>query len=582
MAKKEVEDTKIKKKPIKKEKKTKKKDVPKKRETVLFANSDEEAQELLKQISNEETTIEVKNEKKSNFWSEVKAFFGIVLFIGAFVGVGYLIYKFVEPLESKIKETKEENKTVETSEYKTVTYKAKEENYLSVYGGKYLVEHGDGVISKVLDLDTNVLFEGNEDYSDLYVGTDGELYLLFYEDINKLDSLNLYVFKNKELVEVKSFKEEGYYFTPLVYSGDDAQLLGIVGERYSYESDDFATNSKIYLINGKEYETDKVRLTGDNVRLAVDEPIVTYNSRYVVAIDTLKDYKHGVFDLNKGEMIVNTKYDGLYSTKNGNYIAVKNKKAGIINIKSKILVDFKYDFISDEGNFFVIASNNKLGILDKDYKVVIEPKFTFQEDKNIGFSYQPCCGADNSFKAYKFNDKFVLKVNEYELIDDLNYKVHETYVIDESGEYITIQENDFDIIENFIYSYDKVAKVYTIFDEHFAEKYTIDLSSYDFEEHPVLGYINESTISIHMDTILYFDATTGEEIDEVRDNVFVDDKIEFKLDNESKTLTIKVDGKVISTIKNYESYDRSLFSKVDENTYYCSYNKSYVMIRKSE
>ena len=50
----------------------------------------------------------------------------------------------------------------------------------------------------------------------------------------------------------------------------------------------------------------------------------------------------------------------------------------------------------------------------------------------------------------------------------------------------------------------------------------------------------------------------------------------------NKTLTVKVDGKVIGTIKNYESYDRSLFSKVDEKTYYCAYNKSYVMIRKSE
>ena len=75
-------------------------------------------------------------EKKNNFWSEVKAFFGIILFIGAFVGVGFLIYKFVEPLESKIKETKEENKTVQTSDYKTVTYKAEDDNYLFVLGNK--------------------------------------------------------------------------------------------------------------------------------------------------------------------------------------------------------------------------------------------------------------------------------------------------------------------------------------------------------------------------------------------------------------------------------------------------------------
>lgn len=583
MAKKEVEDTKVKKRQTKKEKKVKKKDIPKKRETVLFANSDEEAQELLKQISSEEPTVETKEVKKSKFWSEVKAFFGIILFIGAFVGIGFLIYKFVEPLESKVKDNKEENKVVQTSDYKTVSYTAKEGNSLTVFGDKYLVEFGDGVVSKVLDMDTNVLFEGNEDYSYLYVGSDGELYLLFYEDINKLDSLKLYVFKNKELVEVKSFEEKGYNFTSLVYwDGNNEQLLGIVGEKYSYDSDDFSTNSKIYLLNGKEYETDKVRLTGDSVRLAVDEPIYTYNSKYVVAIDTVKDYKHGIFDLSKGEMIVNTKYDGLYTTESGNYIAVKNKKAGIVNIKSKILVDFKYDFISDEGEFYVIASNNKLGILDKNYKVVIEPKFTFQEDRNIGFSYQPCCGADNSFRAYKYDDKYILKVNEFELYEELNYKVHETYVIDESGEYLTIQENDFDIVEDFIYSYDKDKKLYTIFDEHFAEKYTIDLSSYDFENNPTLGYINESTISIHMDTTLYFDAITGEEIDEVRDTVFVDDKIEFKLNNESKTLKVKVDGKEISTIKNYERYDRSLFDKVDENTYYCASYKSYVMIRKSE
>lgn len=581
MARKKVEDTEVslKKKKNKKEKTTE--NISKKTETVIIANSEEEAQELINRIANEEVA-ETKAEKKKNFWSEVKALFCILLIIGLVILIGFLIYKYVDPIQ-KDKEPKEETKIVETSDYKTVSYVAEDKRQLDVLDNKYVIETKDTVLYKVLDMDSNVLFEGNEEYSYLYLGSDGRLYLLFYaNDETNNEELKIYVFDDKKLEEVKAFKEKGYNYIPLLhYANGEQTLLGIVGESYSYE-ESFFTQTKLYLLNGEEYEIDEVRLVGDTVRLGPDEPIVTYNEDYIVAIDTKSEYKYGVYDLNENEMIINTKYDGLYTTNNGNYIAIKDKKAGIINIKSKILVDFKYEFISDEKDFYVVSTNKKLGILDKDYKEVIESTFAFQEIDNIGFSYKPCCGAVNSFVAYKYNDKYVLTINNDELYYNLDYKLHETYVINESGEYMTIQASEFGVYEDFLYSYDKTNKKYIIYDQTFAEKYTIDLSDYDLDGNPSLSYVHGNTLIISMGSTLYFDALTGDELESVKDATLVDDKIELKYYSANNSVSLKVDGKVISTYKYDEKSNNNFYVKVKDGMYYYVANNTFVMVRKSE
>ena len=75
---KEMKDTKSKKIKPKKDKKS----TVKKRETVVFANSDTEVINIINDLAYEDEVKEDKKEKKSNFFSELKAFFCILLIIG--------------------------------------------------------------------------------------------------------------------------------------------------------------------------------------------------------------------------------------------------------------------------------------------------------------------------------------------------------------------------------------------------------------------------------------------------------------------------------------------------------------------
>lgn len=583
------ETKKPKKEKVKKEKtkpeKTKKikKQQPKKRETVVFVNSDEEAQAIINEIVQEDSKVDKKLEKKNNFWSEVKAFFAIVLIIGFIVLGGFLIYKYGKPLENGAPKKDEETKIVESNEYKTVVYTAQDGRTLDVIDDRYVIETKDSTLYKVMDMDRNILFEGKEEYSELYVGIDDELYLIFNDAKNE-GYLSLYRITNKELEEVCVLNTPNYYYVPMLNTiGDKVKLTGILGQSYNFseEVEDFDMSNEVRDLEGNQQEIKDYIFEGDNTRLGFDVPLYSNSSRYYV-VYTENGSKRGVYDIENEEMVISGKYSELYTTKDGNYIAVKNGKAGIISLKSKILVDFKYDFISDHGDFYVVSKNNKLGILDKNFKVIIEPKFTYQEDEEYGFNYNEKEGFYNSFEAYKYNDKYVLTINANELEGKLDYKLHETYVIDSTGEFITIKANEFKLYDNLIYGYDKESKKYTIYDNVFAEKYTIDLNGYDFEGYPKLEYVNENSIVVYMDSTLYFDSLTGVEIEELKDAAFVVDKIEFKYSNKNKEVTLKVNGTVLSTYDYDPQMGMNFYNNIKDNMYYYVSDNLYVMVRKSE
>lgn len=575
---------KVKKERVKKEKVKKSKNT-KKHGTVVFVDNEEQAQQVLKEVM--EAPFEQKEEKKINkFWSEFKSLVAIILIICGVVGVGFLVHKYVKPFESKKPSNKEETKVVESNDYKTLAYKPSDGRSLRVLEDQYVIEYKENTLYKILDMDGNVLFEGNEGYTDILFGVDDELYLTMVGANLERDnaSMSVYKIKNKELEEVFTAADEGYIFTNLIYVDNGIErLVGVVGENDIIDEDTYDTESILYTLDNKKYDIKNVRVVGDAARLAVDEPIYTYSKDYIVVKDTNTDYKFGVYDIKNGEMVVNTKYEGLYTTDTGNYIAVKGKKAGLVNVKSKILIDFKYDFISDHGSFYVTSKDKKLGIINNEFKEVIKPTFTFQRVENAGFTYQPCCGAMNSFSASKFNDKYVLTVNEGEVDLQLNYKVHETYVIDSKGEYLTIGANEFGINGNFIYGYDKDVKKYTIYDENFAEKYTIDISKYDFEDGPYISLINENTIVVSLDTELYYDYATGEEIESIKDATFTVDKIEFKYVALDKKVTLKVSGEEIASYDyNVNDNNGKFYNNVKDKLYYYVTDNMYVMVRKSE
>ena len=574
---------KVKKEKVKVEKTKKTKKQPKKRETVVFVNSDEEAQAIINEIVQEDSRIDKKEQKRNNFWSEVKAFFAIVLIIGLTVLGGFLIYKYVKPIEKDKPKEDEETKIVESNDYKTVVYTAPDERTLEVIDDKYVIETKDSVLYKVMDMDRNTLFEGKEEYSELYVGIDDELYLVFNDTKNE-GALSLYRITDKELKEITVLNTPNYYYVPMIYTNNGIdKLVAVLGQSYNFveDNEDFDMINEVINLDGEKQEVKDYIFEGDTARLGFDVPVYSNSSRYFV-VYTENGSKRGVYDILNEEIVISGKYSELYTTKNGNYIAVKNGKSGIVNLKSKILVDFKYDFISDNGEFYVVSKNKKLGILDKDYKVVVEPKFAYQESTEYGFNYKVAAGIYDSFVASKYKDKYVLTINANELVADLDYKVHETYVIDSTGEYITIKANEFNIYDNLIYGYDIENKKYTIYDNTFAEKYVIDLNGYDFDTNPRLEYVNENSIVVYMDSTLYFDSLTGEEIDTLKDATFVVDKIEFKYSNKNKNVTLKVNGDILSTYDYDAKMATKFYNNIKDKMYYYVSDNLYVMVRKSE
>lgn len=555
----------------------------KKLDTVVFVETEEQAKEVFNEVMKGPIVDEDKK-KTSNFWSELKSFFLIILFVGVVVGLGFIIFNYVKPLESKKNNKTEETKVMETSNYKTVSYKPSEGNRLRVINDTYLIEYKEDTLYKILDMDGNELFSGTESFSDIFIGIDDELYLTIGNSDSESASVGVYKFINKELVEVFTASDKNYLFTTLIYVNDNTNyLMGVVGETL-LNGENIKIESLLYTLDGDKHEFKDVRLHGENSsRLVVDEPIFTYSKDYVVVKDTHNEYKFGIYDIKNSEIVLNTKYDGLYTTSSGDYIAIKGKKAGIVNIKSKILVDFKYDFIYDANGFYVVSKDKKLGLIDNNFVEIIKPKFTFQQVGNAGFNYYLCCGAINSFAAYRYKDKYVLTVNNDEMNYDLEYKVHETYVIDSKGEFLTIDSNELGIYGDFIYSYDKEAKKYIIYDENFAEKYTIDISEYDFEDGPYISLVNENTIVVSLDTELYYDYSTGSEIESLKDAMFTIDKIEFKYTSAEKSVFLKVNGELIGTYEYYpkDNYD-NFYYNVDDKMYYYVTDDIYVMVRKSE
>lgn len=568
-----------------KKKKVKKTKNIKKHDTVVFVDSEEEAKKVLMEVLDAPVNAS-KKEMKKHFVSEVKALLMILLIIGAVVGAGFAIFKFVKPFESKKPGNDEETKVVESSAYKTLVYKASEDRMLSVVRDKYLIEYHDNTLYKVFDMDGNILFEGTETYTDVLLGTDGEFYLTLLGANQERDyaSMSVYKLDNKEFVEVFTAADEDYSFTTLYYkNNNDFELMGVVGENYTFEDEGYEAKTILYTLDGEKKEEKGIRFAGDKKRNLISDSIISYSKDYVVIQGNSNGYKYGVYDLNDKNIILNIKYDGLYTTVKGDYIAIKGKKAGIVDVKSKILLDFKYDFIYDAESFYVVAKDKKLGIFNNEFKQVIKPTFAFQENNLAGFAYDHCCGTFNSFDTFKRGDKYVLTINVGELGGDVKYKIHETYIIDANGEYLTIGANEFKVVNDFIYGYDSNVKKYFIYDDNFAEKYSIDISNYDFRDSPNIFLSNENTIVVSLDTKLYYDYSTGDEIDSLKDAAFIVDKIEFKYSSEEKVVSIKVNGELIGEF-NYQptKNEYSFYNNLNDKLYYYLTDNTYVMVRKSE
>lgn len=548
---------------------------------------DIEVEDVSQSIPNSEIVqVEEKkpNDKGNKIFGEIKAFLILVIIIGLIGGGTWYWYThFYDANKNKTTETTPESK----DEYKVISYVSKEKNHDLFVLGEYLIERTENHVVKVMDLSTNVLYDDKIECSDVYLGIDNKLYFVLDESGDYENSITLYRLEDKKIVEVQTIENLGVYYSPLVYEKSDTiELIGFAGSLENQTDDGDSSNKEyIVLLDGTSMELENATLFGNTKNLGTSEPIKTSSSQYIITVHKVgeKDL-FGLYDLKNKKVIIEPSYDVLKEAGNDRYVAVKNGKAGIINAKREILVDYKYDFIDVNDGFFVVSKDKKLAIMNDQYKLVTDFAFDYQGDSEIGdieYGYYLCCSSINSFEAYKVGDKYVLitNVGDYGYY---NYDKHTAYFIEPDGSSKEIEERYLDVKGNFIYSEIGDNK-FVVYDEDLNEKYNIDLTKYDYDIY-YLNLINGNTIVAYSDNNeVYMDYKTGEEIKSMMS--FEKNIDTFQLKYANNKLVIKTSEKnEISFDVNDFNYDS--FVKLDDKHYYyineSANNSLFVMIMKEE
>ncbi len=502
---------------------------------------------------------------------EVKAFLIIIVLIGV-VGLGTW-YWYTHVYDGG----KSGNKETATKDGNIYSYASKENHIDLSVVGNYLVERNDSYVTKIMDLKTEVLYEGKIECNSFVIGEDNNLYFILSEYGEDGNEIVLYRFDGEDLEELDPISKVGVYFAPFIIHKDDNDiLLGFAGTYYT--QDDFGDDditTYIEFLDGKEQELKGKELYGNYNRLDVESDIITSNEKYIITYKAVNDKRiFGLYDYKEGKDVFEPSYEELKGIGNDTFVAQKNGKAGIIDIKRKILVDFKYDYIDVRDGFFAVVKNNKIAIMDSKYKLVTD--FVFDTKDDFFFEYYLCCASYNSMASFKIGNKYVLITNIH--YDDEEGTI--TYFIDEDGKYERVNGEDFVVNDGLIYSKLEENK-YVIYNDSLLEKYTLDLTRYDFDIFAV-ELINDNTIVAIADKAkIYVDYETGEEIEKAKE---FDKEIDgINLNYKNGKLTIKED-KVEKSFDTSE-FDYSSFKKVDNGYYYISEsdnNSIYIFVLKEE
>lgn len=542
-------------------------------EPTVVINKEEIEKKLI------ETEKEEQTEKKRKFFDEVKSFFIIILIIGAVALGCYLFVKYAEPINWG-KNKDDGFKTQDTELYKTALYKTEiEDGYLKVINDKYLIEYTkENYIRKIMSLDLEVLYEDDEDTEvyEVIEGIDNQLYLYTYSESDDAGILILYVLENEKIVEVKEFATEGIYYDLVIY---DNYLVGVSSnESYMDEELNDIVKSTIYTLNNNEYTIDDYLIVGDDSQIVEGMPSIVYtnDSRYIIIS---KNNLYGLYDLVEGKIVIKATYNDLYTGVNGEYVAIKDGKTGIINKKLKKIVDFNYDFIDINYGYYIVSKSGKLALMNEEHKLITGYDFKYLGDKPYSYG-RGVASKDNSFMSFNYYDYYVLVNGVGNYVNGLNYKSKELHVISKDGTYRTVKSDMF--TNDLYYSYDEKNDTFVIYGYDLEERYKINLSDYDYDDYPEIKLINNNVIVIKLDSELYYDYETGEELAELKDVTYHMIGLQINYVAKENKVNVIRDNKVIATYSYnaLDDYYSSMFNTItDSAIYYCN-GKNYVMVKK--
>ncbi len=523
---------------------------------------------------------ETKEVKENKIFSEIKAFFTLAFIVGLVsVGGWYWYTHFYTPNKN---ETKEEKKNEVAEGYRVNSYKAEDGHALKVLENFVYEYDADSFdLYKIMDLDGNVIFEGEEKYTEFFVGVDGNFYFSKEELADNENVVSLYKIVDKKVELVKKIMQEGIYFAPIFSTNNTLgteRLLGFAGSKLDYLEEKYTLDTTYsYNLKGEEKTSKDYVLSSDEVMNSVEHPYYTNSSKYIKISDATGE-KYGVLNIESFEVVIEPTYDDLYTNYDGKtFVAIKDNKAGIIDANQKKIVDFEYDFIDREDGFFVVAKDNKMAIMNDKYELITDFEFDYQNGglNDMKYSYALCCTNFNTFAAYRVGDKYVLQTNAFELDRHLNYSKSITYVIKSDGTYDSITANDFVVKDDLIYSYSKNNKEYVVYDRNLTPKFSIDASKYDFSY--VADLVRFGNTIAYEDKKVYFDYETGEEIEAPRDYEYSFDNVRIQYG--SGKVKMLIDDKEVYTY-NYKAFGEYEFVNTIENGIYYENGSEVVVLKK--
>ena len=504
---------------------------------------------------NKNAKKEMKKEKAIKFLDELKAFLILAVIIAIVVGSVWIWYTHFYDKDRKPNDGKINTGEQVVDNYDVISYTT--DNEIKVIGN-YLIEYNRNTLLKIMDLRTNTICNENIEFTSFIIGIDGNLYIYLDELVDEENILYLYKFDGKTMELLFNITEAGVYNSLILYQDNETKYLMGVASVYGSEDDYYVKNTTINYLDGTTYELKKQVLIGDKTLKTETSPIITYNRQYIVS---KKNNEVGLFDYIEKEMEIDYKYDRLTTSLDGNYIAVKDNKTGIINTKLKKIVDFKYDDIKSYNDFYVIENSNKVALMNNNYKLVTD--FVFSKENS------------EVLDAYKINDKYILIINS-----DSNCF---TYIINADGTYNTLENSHiyYNKNDDFIYSYDLEKKEYTIYNQDLTIRYNLNISDYDYSDIPKLYLVNGNTIVIDEASELYFNYEDGKMIDNFNNYETELDGIKLSFNGKKKIVELKKDNETLKYTFEYSYQNHKLYEEKDNTIYYIMNNK-YIAFVKGE
>lgn len=421
---------------------------------------------------------------------------------------GYLIYNKTMSKDNDLPNIQEDinnkNEQEDTNnEYEVVSY----------YGqiGKYVIERDGGIgedqyikISKIdssynkkeiyNSKDSNLLWKNVE----IYEYDKNKYIIMGYDDTKK--EMKLYKFdENKNNLSEffsKDVTDFSVYCTPL----ENDYVFGIEwseGTEYYYYLFD---ENKVHKFDDDGF------LEGDSVRLDILAPIITNHEKNYVRINRrFNDGSElfGLYDIENNKKIIDTKYTQMKHAFSDYYVVEKDGKAGIIDSKENILVDFEYDYIVPEDGYLLVAKDKKIAVMNQNFKLVSD--FEIETTKTYGYDF--CCGDTSNIESIKINNKIFLSINLGSVYND----PWTHYIIYEDGSYKNI--DGYELISNHNNEH-QLAKI----DDGIVSIYDINLNKkFDLK---VPNITKESEVSLLKDAYFIednknfyiFDRETGKQI----------------------------------------------------------------------